>query len=74
MESSVLTWQSSLQYVGGIFAVASLSLFWKVARGREPDYRRTLVSAWIFTLPMVGVWLAVALEIGIAELFHAVTR
>ncbi len=61
MEPGAITWQMTLQYVGGVCLVVSLGLFWAMARGREPDYKQAFVAIWMFTLPITGVWVGVPL-------------
>jgi hypothetical protein len=51
-----LTWELSLEIIGGVFALLSLFVFWEMATGKQPDYKNAFIGVWILTLPVTVPW------------------
>ena len=65
-----MTWQVSLQYVGGAFVLVSLTVFAGMAIGRRPDYSRAFLGVWMLALPVSAGWIGCGFLFGLGALVN----
>ena len=56
-----MTWQDSLQYIGGVFVLVSLIVFLAMAIGRRPDYAQAFLAVWMMSIFLAAGWLGAGL-------------
>lgn len=65
-----LTWQLSLQYIGGMFVLVSLVVFLAMAMGRKRDYPQAFLAVWMLSIPIAAAWLGCGLFFGLSTIYH----